>query len=211
MFHALARTLAARRVSPNAISMFGMACAAGAAVCLGLTEDLTVRDRLLFAGAAALIQLRLLANLLDGMVAIEGRLQSPTGELFNEVPDRISDVLVLVGAGYATGGSQVLGWLASVLALFVAYIRLVGQSLGFAPDYSGPMAKQQRMFLITAASFSMCVLPAKWLPTQSMTESSIQLQPMWLALALIIVGCAVTVARRLRKIVSALIGPSRGA
>jgi len=39
-------------------------------------------------------------NLLDGMVAIEGGLKTPAGELFNDVPDRISDPLILVGAGY---------------------------------------------------------------------------------------------------------------
>ena len=46
----------------------------------------------------AVAQYGLLANLLDGLVAVEGGRRSPTGELFNEVPDRVSDVLVLAGA-----------------------------------------------------------------------------------------------------------------
>ena len=51
------------------------------------------------------IQLRLIANLLDGLVAVEGGKRTPTGELYNEAPDRIADTAVLVGAGYAVGGS----------------------------------------------------------------------------------------------------------
>jgi phosphatidylglycerophosphate synthase len=42
---------------------------------------------------AACIQLRLLCNLLDCMVAIEGGKSAPTGALFNEMPDRFADPL----------------------------------------------------------------------------------------------------------------------
>jgi phosphatidylglycerophosphate synthase len=49
--------------------------------------------------AAAAIQLRLLCNLLDGMLAVEGGLKTPLGELYNEIPDRLADVAILAGAG----------------------------------------------------------------------------------------------------------------
>src|SRR5438105_2817615 len=48
---------------------------------------------LLYLTAAGCIQLRLLCNLLDGMVAIEGGFRSRSGEVFNELPDRVSDVV----------------------------------------------------------------------------------------------------------------------
>ena len=56
---------------------------------------------------------------LDGLVAVEYGKGSATGALFNEVPDRIADSAVLVGAGYAATGWVTLGYVAALLALFV--------------------------------------------------------------------------------------------
>ena len=87
-------------------------------------------SRLAFGAAAALMQLRLLANMLDGMVAVETEKASRLGELYNEVPDRISDMAAFVGAGYALGGSPTLGYLAACLAVFLAYLRAEGKVAG---------------------------------------------------------------------------------
>ena len=78
--------------------------------------------RWLWLAAAVFIQLRLIANLLDGMVAVEGRKGGPTGDLWNEAPDRISDAAIFIGAGYAAGSASVLGFAAALVAVFVAYV-----------------------------------------------------------------------------------------
>ncbi len=101
------------------------------------------------------VQLRLLCNLMDGMVAIEGGRQTPVGAIYNEVPDRIADSLFLVALGYAAGEPW-LGWLAALAAAVTAYIRVLGGSLGLAQDFRGPMAKPQRMAVMTLA----CLLAA---------------------------------------------------
>ena len=49
---------------------------------------------LYLAGALA-IQLRLLCNMFDGLVAVEGGRKSAYGPLYNEVPDRIEDSVFL--------------------------------------------------------------------------------------------------------------------
>src|SRR5690348_14657426 len=99
-----ARTLAAGGVSPNAISIASLFAGAGAGLALAATAHLEDGwQRLAWLAAAGLIQVRLLSNLLDGMVAVECGRASPVGELYNEVPDRISDAAVLIGAGYAQG------------------------------------------------------------------------------------------------------------
>lgn len=102
---------------------------------------------ILFVGASC-VQLRLLCNMLDGLVAIEGGLKSKAGDLFNELPDRLEDTFLLVGAGYAAGAAE-LGWLCAALALHTAYIRALGASLGQPQDFCGPGAKPHRMFLLT--------------------------------------------------------------
>ena len=118
----LAGWLARRGATPNAISLLGM----GAGVIAGLAFWFTSRGviaPLFWLLGAALVQLRLLCNLIDGMVAVEAGKGSPVGELYNEVPDRVSDAATLIGLGYAAGGSPVLGFLAAILAVFVAYVR----------------------------------------------------------------------------------------
>ena len=102
----------------------------------------------LFALAAVGIQARLLFNMLDGMVAVEGGRGGPTGAIWNELPDRVEDSILLVAVGYA-GAWPVLGWIAALLAAVCAYVRLLGGTLGFAQDFGGPMAKPHRMAALT--------------------------------------------------------------
>lgn len=132
---ALASLLVKLGLSPNLISLLSVFFAALA--CAGLvTWQLfpgNLYPRLALAAAAGCIQLRLLCNMLDGMVAIEGNMRSKTGDLYNEIPDRFADALILVGVGYAAQPlphSIELGWLAASLAILTAYIRALGKSLG---------------------------------------------------------------------------------
>src|SRR5262245_9528608 len=96
----IAAALANAGVSPTAISIFGMIAAIVAGAALYFTRVDGAIARCLWILAACGVQLRLLANLFDGMVAIQQGRASAVGELFNEVPDRISDAAILVGLGY---------------------------------------------------------------------------------------------------------------
>lgn len=144
-----AAMLARSSITPNQISVLSVAFAgAGAVALVYATPSLLIV-------AAISVQLRLLCNLLDGMVAIEGGKQSPVGALYNEFPDRIADSLLLVALGYGCGVAW-LGWLAALLAALTAYVRATGGALGLAQDFSGPMAKPHRMAVLTIA----CVVGA---------------------------------------------------
>lgn len=146
--HRLAAALAAHNVSPNGISIagIGLACAGAAAMLAGARG--WIHPVAGFLIGAAGIQLRLLCNMLDGLVAVEGGRKSATGDLFNEIPDRLEDGVLLVAAGYASGEPWA-GWLCAVLAVITAYIRAFGASLGKGQDFCGPGAKPHRMFLLT--------------------------------------------------------------
>lgn len=142
---ALARVLVNSAITPNQISVISIVFALiGAGLLLYWPTPLG------FVLAALCVQLRLLCNLLDGMVAIEGGKQSPVGALYNEFPDRIADSLFLVALGYAAGHGW-LGWLMALFAALTAYIRVTGGSLGLAQDFRGPQAKPHRMAVMTAA------------------------------------------------------------
>jgi phosphatidylglycerophosphate synthase len=174
---ALARLLLKTPLTPNGVSVAGIGFAAAGAACLVLAP----RHPWLWLGAAVFIQLRLLANLMDGLVAVEGGRKSPTGALFNEFPDRIEDSLLLIAAGCAAA-LPVLGWAAALLAMGAAYVRALGGSLGLPQDFCGPMAKQHRMALLTLGSLASLVAPV-----------------MPAVLAIICAGATVTAARRLLR------------
>ena len=200
--NAIAVWLSKKDVTPNQISIASVGFAALAAWCLGaLPVYSNVGDYgapgyspataswVLPLLAAMFIQCRLLCNLFDGMVAVEGGKSTPAGELFNDIPDRIADPLILVAAGYAVTGvswGAELGWCAGLFAVMTAYVRTLGASIGAPVDFSGPMAKQHRMALMTAA----CVV----------TSAETYLWPtgysLLVTLVVIVVGCVVTMSRR---------------
>jgi phosphatidylglycerophosphate synthase len=191
--------LAARNVSPNAISIAGMSACMVAGITLGLTS---ISDyRVLWLVAALGAQLRLTANMLDGMVALASGRASKVGELYNEVPDRISDAAVFIGAGFAWGGNIALGYIATILAIFTAYIRAAGKIAGAPNEFCGPMAKQHRMLVVTLICLYSAITPRSW---QMITFNDSQIGLMTLGLAVIIVGCGITIARRLNRIAHAL-------
>jgi phosphatidylglycerophosphate synthase len=136
--------LVKRDISPNQISVASIAFALVGVVALNI--DSGVIGSIC---CAIGIQLRLLCNLFDGMVAIEGGKKSDIGSLYNEFPDRIADSLLIVGLGYAIGQSD-LGWFAALAAALTAYVRVFGGSIGLKQTFMGPMAKQHRMAVMTA-------------------------------------------------------------
>jgi phosphatidylglycerophosphate synthase len=166
---ALARWLAARGASANGISIAGMGFATlGAAAFTSIPHfGRTAQDGMsIFAAltAAACVQLRLLCNMLDGMVAVEGGRKGRAGDLFNEAPDRYEDIVLLAGAGYACGESS-LGWAAAAMAVLTAYIRAFGASLGQGQDFCGPFAKPHRMFFLTLGTLAEVVWAVWGSPT----------------------------------------------
>jgi phosphatidylglycerophosphate synthase len=185
-------------VTPNAVSIAGAAIALCTSAAFALAPAIagTQRAALLVAAAAG-IQLRLLCNLLDGMLAVEEGLKSRTGEIYNELPDRIADVVILVGAGYSVrqfAFGPILGWTAAVCAVFTAFIRVLAASLRTTQHFVGPMAKQHRMFTLTVGALAAAV------------EARFAVAPraIGLALSVIVVGSIVTAIRRTRLIAAEL-------
>jgi phosphatidylglycerophosphate synthase len=191
--------LASRKVSPNLISIAGMCACVAAGIALGLTS--VAYHRIFWLVAALGAQLRLTANMLDGMVALASGRASKAGELYNEIPDRVSDAGVFIGAGFAWGGNVALGFIATILAIFTAYVRAAGKIAGAPNEFCGPMAKQHRMLVITVACVYSAFVPRSW---QIFHFGGFAIGVMTIGLAVIIAGCLITVARRVKRIVRVL-------
>jgi phosphatidylglycerophosphate synthase len=181
------------------LSSIAFALAAGAAFALTAWTESDSLRRVLWLAGGVCVQLRLCANLLDGLVAVEGGKGSAVGELYNETPDRIADTLILFGLGYADGGQPMLGALAAVVALFTAYVRALGASTGIGQVFLGPMAKPHRMALVTAVAVFSTIAPMKWQKDLLAGWDLVDL-----ALLAVIVGGLFTAMRRLRRIAQLL-------
>lgn len=162
-----ARWLRKKGVRPDHISFASMVCAlvSGAGFLVAFEVPTAWLRGSILLLAALMIQGRLICNLLDGMVAVEGGMGSPAGAVWNELPDRISDSLILLGAGYGLSllsWGATLGWSAALLALMTAYLRLLGGVCGLKQQFLGPMAKQQRMAVLCLGAILAMWVPVLW-------------------------------------------------
>lgn len=196
---ATALWLARRGVTPNMVSVASIACAiVAAAGFAGVRYCPSMIGQYASLGVIVLgVQARLICNLLDGMIAVEagvggGRL----GEIYNDLPDRIADPIILLSAMLAADVryGPALAVAATTGALLTAYVRVLGRSIGARAHFAGPMAKQHRMAVLTVA----CIGAAVALP---FGKSPIVFS---VALGVIAIGCLITVVRRLRLISSDL-------
>lgn len=186
---ATARWLAARSVTPNHISQASIVCGALAGAAFWLSGQAEGASRgLLLLAAAAFCQLRLLCNLFDGMVAVEGGKAAADGPFWNEFPDRVADIAIMAGIGYGIAMPG-LGWAAACFCVLTAYVRELGRANGAPSDFSGPMAKQHRMALVTAAA----VLSAAEFLWHG--RNGILVAALWIVAA----GAAFTALRRARR------------
>ncbi|MEK7324542.1 MAG: CDP-alcohol phosphatidyltransferase family protein [Chloroflexota bacterium] len=130
--------------------------------------------------------LRLLFNLMDGLVAREIGLADAWGEVKNEFGDRLADSAIFLGLVF--GGYADSRWAALALALIlcVSYLGILGKALGGARVYGGLFGKGDRM--ISLALFTLYPLFSGNLAGYN-----------WY-LALAALAAAITVVQRLRII-----------
>jgi len=187
-------------IRPNMISVASTLFAGIAAVFLfkSASSDAVAEPffrGLLLSGVVLGILGRLICNLLDGMVALEGGLKTPSGEVFNDLPDRLSDFLIFVAMGFAATTRQGFystlwiqaGWAAGTLAVLTAYIRYLGAACGAGHFFIGPMAKQHRMAVSIVASVSSILFE----PLVFSVGTSFEI-----ALGIVVIGSAMTCFRR---------------
>jgi len=142
---------------------------------------------------ALCVQARLICNLLDGMVAIEGGKRSATGEIWNEAPDRFADTFLLVGAGMGCGYPW-FGVAAAWAAVMTAYVRALGASITGTQDFCGPCAKPQRMAFLTVGAIIAAFL------SPQLEAGHLSSKPLKGILAGITLGTVFTIFRRLYRL-----------
>lgn len=186
--HGAVRLCIKLHIHPDAISYASVVAAAGAAVCFYYSF---VHLKLL-APAALLCILRLYFNMLDGMVALAANKASLRGEIVNELPDRISDILIFTGLAHSGWLAPPLAYWAAILALLTAYVGTLGQAVAGKRRFEGLMSKQWRMLTLALAAAATLALHLLKRPTQYLNLSLLA----WSQI-LIIGGCTQTILLRL--------------
>lgn len=128
-------------VHPDAVSYLSVVAAAAAALCFWQAA----RHPWLLLVGPLFCYARLWCNMLDGMVALAAGKASWRGEILNDLPDRISDVVIFTGVAYSQLNAAASGYWAALLAVLTAYVGLFGQAVGVQREFSGWMSKPWRM------------------------------------------------------------------
>src|SRR4051812_16296841 len=183
-------------IHPDAISYASVVAAALAAICFWKSGP---RPWLLIV-APLFCYLRLWFNMLDGMVAIASRKASWRGEILNDLPDRVSDVVIFAGVGHSGWMNPFLGYWAVIFALLTAYVGMFGQAVGVQREFSGVMSKPWRMVALHLGGW--ITLAYFWWNNGLVFLGDFMILD-WACL-IVIAGCLQTIFVRLRRIMAAL-------
>lgn len=182
-------------IHPDAVSYGSIVAAAAASLCFWQAG----KHLWLLLPAAGFCYVRLWLNMLDGMVALASGKASPRGELVNELPDRVSDVLIFVGVAHSGLCHPLCGYWAAIFALLTAYVGTLGQAIAGQREFGGLMSKPWRMVVLHAGAW--LLLADRWGPNWSQPWTLTLLD--W-TLIMIVAGCAQTIAVRLMRTASRL-------
>jgi phosphatidylglycerophosphate synthase len=179
-------------VRANTISLLSIVSATIAGALLWLSPH---EPWLLFV-APWFAMLRLYFNMLDGMVAIKAGEAGPTGEVFNELPDRLSDVIIFASVAHTAYANTTLTYWVIVGMLLVAYIGILGKTVGARRQFGGLMPKPVRMYLLVVA----CLLQLAIAPSPATPVVALGMTAFDLISILILAGLAETATRRTLQI-----------
>src|SRR5579884_4031102 len=185
-----------RDIHPNWVSYSSIVASAGAALCFWQSGHLPA----LLIPAVGLCYVRLWFNMLDGMVALASGKASRIGEIVNELPDRISDVLIFVGVAHSALCHPITGYWAALFALLVAYVGILGQAVGGPRQFGGLMTKPWRMVTLHVGAW--LTLGLLWGMSEQVAYGGLTVLD-WTNLV-IIAGCVQTLWVRLRRMVREL-------
>lgn len=189
-------------VHPDIISYGSVVAAAGAAACFWLGG----RWPLLLAVGPLLCYARLWCNMLDGMVALAGGTASRRGEILNDLPDRVSDVLIFAGVAHSGLCDMALGYWAAIMAVATAYVGTLGQAVAGRREFGGAMSKPWRMVVLHAGAWVTFGLMTWGGGNRTFGGLSALDWACWVVVA----GCVQTIGVRLRRTMRRLGNAERG-
>jgi len=91
---------------------------------------------------------RMTLNTIDGVIAIERGNLRLKGEIVNALPDRYSDVFILMGMGLSPLCAPWLGMAGMASMFLVSYTGMLSKAVAINWQHHGPLGKVERLILI---------------------------------------------------------------
>jgi len=91
---------------------------------------------------------RMMLNTIDGVIAIERGDLRLKGEIVNALPDRYSDIFVLIGIALSPLCTPLLGILGMASMFLVSYTGMLSKAIGASWQHHGPLGKVERLIFI---------------------------------------------------------------
>ena len=177
-------------IRPDTISYLSILAAVIAAVCFWESGE----ARWLLIIAPLFCFLRLWFNMLDGMVAVAANKASRRAEILNDLPDRVTDVIIFVRVPHSGWMHPLNGYWAAIFAVLTAYVGLFGQALGAQREFGGTMSKPWRIVVLSIGA---------WL-TFLLQRQPERFSILDLTCVIVVAGCTQTIVVRLKRITAAL-------
>jgi CDP-diacylglycerol--glycerol-3-phosphate 3-phosphatidyltransferase len=149
------RQLIKLSVSADAITISALVAAGFCAVACAFSA----RQPLLLLVCPLVAFIRTALNALDGMVARSTGTACATGEVLNEMCDRLADAFMLGGFAFSGLVDVHLAWSTVVAALLTECVSMAGKAAGGSRDNVGVMGKADRMILLSIASLLALAFP----------------------------------------------------
>jgi CDP-diacylglycerol---glycerol-3-phosphate 3-phosphatidyltransferase len=134
-------------VSPNLLTLLGILLSLAMGI-YALYGDRTIALILM----PIVLLLRMALNALDGMMARQYNLQSKMGALLNEIGDVVSDIVLYYPLYVLFAMDQIWVMCFLLLSVLNEFAGLLGQALGGARRYDGPMGKSDRALVVGVLS-----------------------------------------------------------
>ncbi|MDA7922209.1 hypothetical protein N9B73_10670 [Verrucomicrobiales bacterium] len=176
-------------ISREWVAIFGMVLGIFAGLSFFVTHEIPSPHWFWLLGMIFCL-LRISTIQIVGFLATSSSKELSEDEFFNELPERVSDAVTLIGFGFAVYSSPWLGLAAALGAIFSAYVRSMGQTMGANDKEAsrGPMTRTHRLILISISSLLMIC---------SMSYEQFRTPIPQIALWTIVIGCGATIALRL--------------
>ena len=134
---------------------------------------------------------RMTLNTIDGVIAIERGNLKLKGEVVNALPDRYSDIFILIGIAMSPLCNPFLGITGMASMFLVSYTGMLSKAIGAQWQHHGPLGKVERLiFIMIFSALEYFVLIGKIPRVHSLTYFE------WLMILFIVFG-QITVYNRL--------------
>ncbi len=151
-----ARLLHAARLTPNAVTLLGLALT-GVAACLAAQGNFIIAG-VVFLAASAL-------DMLDGALARLTNQATRFGAALDSAADRLGEAFILLGVAWFyvrtdNDAGAILAFGATVASYMVSYLRARGEGLGIVMKETGLGTRTERVVIMAVGLLTGLVVPA---------------------------------------------------